>query len=155
MSKTPSGRCSVEDEYLRSDGRDDLTARWKALGITNDHWTDIHLTTRERNVRLGDPEWDSWLAREVEAFAPDVLVIDTVARCCAGIDSNSADAVAALYGNVLVPLVDRHDLALLFTAHHRKSGGRAGTDDAVNGSVQWGRTGRADHHRRPDRAAHL
>lgn len=132
--KVPGLRWMVLDG---ENSRDDLTARWKALGLRNTHLTHVHLTTREANVRLGEPEWDEWLRREVERFRPDVLVLDTVVRVCAGVNSLDGDAVAALYADVLVPLVDRHDLALLFTAHHRKSGGQAGTDEAVNGTVQW------------------
>lgn len=135
------GRAVEKLRWLVIDGEnshDDLRARYKALGITVAHMReDIHLTTREKNVRLGEDEWDSWLRREIESFRPDVLVIDTVARCCAGVEGRSEDSVAAFFGNVLVPLVDHHDLALLYTAHHRKSGGRSGTDEAVLGSVQW------------------
>lgn len=135
------GREVEKLRWLVIDGensRDDLRALYKALGITTAHLReDVHLTTREKNVRLGEEEWDSWLRREIESFRPDVLIIDTVARCCAGIDGRSEDSVAEFFGDVLVPLVDHHDLALLYTAHHRKSGGRAGTDEAVLGSTQW------------------
>lgn len=117
--------------------RADIASRWKALGLTDEHWPNIHLTTREAHVRLGEEVWDSWLTREVDAFKPDVLVIDTVARVCAGVAVNDNDRVAALYANVLVPLVDRHDLALLFSHHARKSGGKAGTDDAALGAAAW------------------
>lgn len=117
--------------------REDLTDRLRALGLRSEHLPNLHLTTREAGVRLGDDDWNEWLRREADAFRPDVIVLDTVARTCAGVDSMNADSVVALYANVLAPLVDRHDCALLYTAHDRKSGGRAGTDDAANGSVQW------------------
>lgn len=110
---------------------------WRAAGLRPEHLTSIHYTPRSAVVRLGEPKWNDWLRREAAAFKPDVIVIDTIVRVCAGINSMDQDSVAALYAELLVPLVDEHDAALVFTAHHRKSGGRKGTDDAVNGSTQW------------------
>lgn len=115
----------------------DVKATLRASGLRNEHLEHLHLTTREKGVRLGERASDDWLRRVCEQFEPDVIVLDTVIRVCSGIDSMSQDQVAALYGDVLVPLVDDHDAALVMTAHHRKSGGRAGTNEALNGSVQW------------------
>jgi hypothetical protein len=74
--------------------QDDRTARWKALGLRQEHWPSIHLTTRETSVRLGEPEWDDWLRRAVEDFKPDVLVIDTIVRVCSGVATRDESATS-------------------------------------------------------------
>lgn len=134
------GRSVPHLRWLVIDGENhhqDVKATLRASGLRNEHLEHLHLTTREKGVRLGQRASDDWLRRVCEQFEPDVIVLDTVIRVCSGIDSMSQDQVAALYGDVLVPLVDDHDAALVMTAHHRKSGGRAGTNEALNGSVQW------------------
>lgn len=132
------GRESKPLRWMIVDGEnsaEDITARWRALGLTAVELENVHITGRRHGVRLGEPEWDRWLEGAADAFRPDVLVLDTIARTCGGVDSNSQDAVADLFGRVLVPIVERHGLALLYTAHHRKTGGRG--DSVVLGSVQW------------------
>lgn len=57
----------------------ELTDTFDALKIAPRGLADqVHWTPREAGVKLGEPVWDAWLAREVENHQPDVMVLDTV-----------------------------------------------------------------------------
>lgn len=135
------GRDVRADRFMVIDGENPknvVQARYKAFGLTNDHVSRIHFTGREAGVQLGDPKWDSWLRREVENFRPEVLVIDTVAKCC-GVSMLDNDSVVALYRDVLVPLVTEADCALV-PLHHERKGHGGGTGDRSQmamGARQW------------------
>lgn len=120
----------------------DVLTRWAALGITEDLVAEyVHLTARgSKLTNLADAEVRERTERVAESFAPDVIVVDTIARCFRGLDANSQDAVAAVFDNLLAPLADDHGAAVLASGHDGKRGGRGA--GAMLGSVQWG--GQAD-----------
>lgn len=135
------GRTVDASRFMVIDGENPppvVKARWKALGINNEHWPRLHFTDRKKGVLLGQPEWDEWLRHEVESFRPDVIFIDSVAKCCdvALLDN---DSVIALYRDVLVPLVEQADCALVLTTHERKgrSGGSGDRSQEAMGARQW------------------
>jgi hypothetical protein len=120
--------------------REDVETRWHALGLRGEHLARVRYIGRERSIKLGEDDWNLWLRSAVEDFRPDVLVIDSAMRCCVGTLSN--EDATKLYDELFVPLVDRFDLALLFTHHHRKSGGTGNLADAALGGTQF--SGQAD-----------
>jgi len=133
------GRKVEAKRFMVIDGENplsDVRTRWKALGIGNEHWPGIHFTDREAGVLLGTPEWDDWLRSEAETFQPDVLFIDTVARCTvvALLDN---DSVIALYRDVLTPIVTDFDTALVMFTHERKGRASGDRSEATMGARQW------------------
>jgi hypothetical protein len=135
------GRSIPRLRWMVIDGEnhiDDIAARWKALGLKDEHWDDIHLTDETAGVELGDPGWNEWLQREIEDFRPNVLVIDAVLSCCKlGLGNPE---IVELYRETLKPLARRNRLAVWFMHHDRKSGGPGSS--AALGGVSW--EGQAD-----------
>ena len=116
---------------------DDIAARWKALGLKDEHWSSIHLTDQSAAVELGEPRWNQWLAREVEVFKPDVIVIDSAMSCCKlGLGNPE---ILELYRGTLKPLA-ANGAAVWFSHHHRKAGGPGSS--AALGGMSW--EGQAD-----------
>jgi RecA-family ATPase len=60
-------------------------------------------------------------AREAEAFRPEVVFIDAVARTTA-VAVFDNDSVTELYAKTLAPLALAYDLTLVLVHHERKSG---------------------------------
>jgi len=119
---------------------EELEELFRAHGLTDEHLESVHWTTRESGIALGEPRSNAWLSREVDAFNPDVIVLDTVGMVCSDVAIRQNDAVRKLYREVLTPLVDRHNASLLVLTHMRKGGGRG--DEGIIGAVDW--TNQAD-----------
>ncbi len=114
---------------------DELEELFRAYGLTDSQLENVHWTTRDQGVALGTERWNAWLRREAQSFKPDVIVLDTVGMVCADVAVRDNDAVRRLFRDVLTPLVDEHDAALLALTHMRKSGGRG--DEGVLGAQDW------------------
>jgi hypothetical protein len=104
---------------------EEMFDNFDAAGLDDQHLDAVRWYSREDGVALGRPEWDAWLAREVENFAADVVVIDSATMVCTGVIVNDNDSVRALYGNVLRPIMDRSDVSVLLV-HHQSESGRGG-----------------------------
>lgn len=102
---------------------------------TDDLRDRAYVVGREARVSLGEDRWNAWLAREVDAFKPDVLVIDSVSMVCTGVDAMNYDSVRSLFHAVLHPLRDRHGLTV-WLAHHLRKGGGGNVED-IFGSSMW------------------
>jgi hypothetical protein len=114
---------------------DEMEELFRAHGLTDEHLESVHWTTREAGVSLGTDTWNAWFAREADVFRPDVIVLDTVGMVCQDVAVRDNDAVRRLFRDVLTPVVDRHDAALLALTHMRKGGGRG--DEGVLGAQDW------------------
>ena len=135
------GRDVAATRFMVIDGenpRSIVHARMRALGINNEHWPRLHYTGRDKGVLLGRAEWDEWLRHEAESFRPDVIFIDSVAKCCA-VALLDNDSVIALYRDVLVPLVSEFDCGLVLALHERKGrgGGTGDRSQDAMGARQW------------------
>lgn len=123
--------------------RDEIVSQWRALGLRNKHMKNVHFVGAEARVELGTPQWNERLEREVEAFRPDVVFIDSVARTTA-VAVLDNDSVVDLYAKTLGPLVAKYDLAIVLVHHERKGGGSGDRSQAALGARQW--ANQADAH---------
>ncbi len=123
-----------------------VRSRFKALGATNADRDRLRYF-RRAGIRVGEPESAAtrWLREECEAFAPDMLVIDT-AMAATTADVNDNDSVVALYSRVLRPLAEAFGLAVVILHHERKpaAGESRHAGFAMMGARQW--AGQADVH---------
>jgi hypothetical protein len=127
------------ERFLAVDGENNearIVERWRALGIRNEHLSNVRLFGRDAGIQLGEDDSNLWFVDQVDEFQPDVVFLDTVAATTS-VAVNDNDAVVALYRSTLVPLVERLDFALVFTHHERKSGGTGDRSHAALGARQW------------------
>lgn len=124
--------------------------RLKMLGMEHDHEENIRYFNR-LGVQLGAGNWLDRTLSEVEAFQPDVIVIDTVSSCTKAVsppDGSGAmgggnEAISYLYATVLRPLAGTERAVILL--HHTKKPTQDGKVDpryAALGGGQW--RGQAD-----------
>lgn len=116
--------------------------RLRALGARNDDLSAFRYINRQ-GVELGTERWDAWLRAEIEAFRPDLVVIDT-AMSATTAEVNENDSVVALYKS-LRPIVSELGTCAVILHHNRKDapGGRRGDpSQAALGARQW--AGQAD-----------
>lgn len=120
-----------------------VTARLRALGTTNGVTGSLRYFSRQ-GVALGDGgAWDAWVRLELEAFRPDLLVIDTLMAACAVEDTNSnSEAVRVM--KALRALAREFRCAILLLHHERKRAKDhpASSGQAMMGARQW--AGQAD-----------
>lgn len=116
--------------------------RMHALGMTNTDADNLRYFSR-RGVRLGAGDWLKRTQAELEEFAPDLVVIDSVTRVLA-VDVNDNSKVAELYADVLAPIASQS--AILLIHHERKpqQGEKRNAKYASMGARQW--AGQADGH---------
>lgn len=121
--------------------------RLQAFGMTNADRAGLRYYCRI-GVALGDPApsgkpWATEVEETLEAFVPDLLVIDTAAAAAA-VDVNDNDAVARFYARVLRPLASYCSVILLHHERKPAEGGRRHAGHAMMGARQW--AGQADAH---------
>lgn len=104
-------------------------ARLRALGLTNEHWENLHYYSRQ-GIVLGDSEgvWERWLESELETFRPGLVFLDG-AQACTTVEVNDNDSVVALY-RVLRRLASTYDTCITLIHHARKPGINGGDDAA-------------------------
>jgi len=117
--------------------REDIEDRWLALGVPDELLADyVHITTREESVKLGTEDGNARFRSAAEAFAPDVVWIDSITRCCkTGITNDDAVRVN---DELLTPLADDLNAAVAYSHHHSKAAGnRQASSMASLGGMQW------------------
>jgi RecA-family ATPase len=136
---TTGGRVLVVDE---ENFRRVVHNRLRALGMTNAHRANLRYFLRA-GVKLGAEDWGERVQEELEAFKPDLLIIDTAAAATS-VDMNDNTGVAALFATTLRPLAD--ECAVMLLHHERKpqQGGKRDAGHAMMGARQW--AGQADSH---------
>lgn len=123
-------------------------ARLAALGMRNDDHERFRYY-RRKGIRVGaGPEnrsYVQWLQEECDEFGPDVVVIDT-AMAAIAVETLDNDSVVAIYTDVLRPLAEQHNLAVVILHHERKPGAqeKRNAGMAMMGGRQW--AGQADVH---------
>jgi RecA-family ATPase len=122
----------------------DVEGRLRGSGIRNEHWDRLAYLDKSQAVALDDGEQAAQLAEVVEAFAPDLVILDTLFSLAPGIDHNSNGAAGAFYRDVLRPLARSTSLLLLH--HENKPGehGRGKAEYAATGARAWAH--QADRH---------
>jgi AAA domain len=122
----------------------DVEHRLRGFGVHNEHWQRLAYLDKSQAVALDDAQQAAQLAGVVEAFAPDLLILDTLFSLAPGIDHNSNGAAAAFYRDVLRPLARSTSLLLLH--HENKPGdhGRGKAEFAATGARAWAH--QADRH---------
>ncbi len=121
----------------------DVEHRLRGFGIHNEHWHRLAYLDKSQAVALDDAEQADQLSGVVDAFAPDLLILDTLFSLAPGIDHNSNGAAAAFYRDVLRPLARSTSLLLL---HHENKPGEHGrrAEYAATGARAWAH--QADRH---------
>jgi AAA domain-containing protein len=123
--------------YSGEESADQLAAEKLApMGVRNEHKPAIRIVGRGGFARLGTPEGDAAFIAQVEAFRPDLVVLDTSGTVIA-VNPLDNEAVTEVYERTLNPVCDRVGAALLFTHHHRKGGASGNQREAALGAVQW------------------
>jgi len=74
-----------------------------------------------RLARIDTPEGFAAIERTIEAVKPALVVFDVFRRFHRA-KEDKADDVNRLYAEYLLPLIDRHDIAVLMVFHNRKRG---------------------------------
>ncbi len=120
-----------------------IEEKLKPMGFTNADLDRMEIHTRGTFPLLGTDEGDDWIVATVEAGDFDLVVLDTTSSVVS-VDSNSNDAVNALFTTVLDPLLDRTGAGLLYLHHERKSGGAGDRSQAARGARAW--SDRANYH---------
>ena len=122
----------------------DVEQRLRGFGIRNEHWDRLAYLDKSQAVALDDADQAADLLAVVEAFAPDLVILDTLFSLAPGIDHNSNGAAAAFYRDVLRPLARTTSLLLLH--HENKPGehGRGKAEYAATGARAWAH--QADRH---------
>jgi RecA-family ATPase len=122
----------------------DVERRLRGFGIRNEHWHRLAYVDKSQAVSLDDAEQARQMGDVVEAFAPDLVILDTLFSLVPGIDHNSNGVAATFYRDVLRPLARSTSLLLLH--HENKPGehGRGNPEYAATGARAWAH--QADRH---------
>ncbi|MCW3039290.1 MAG: ATPase, partial [Solirubrobacterales bacterium] len=110
-----------------------VISRYRALGVENEHTARLRYSLRQ-GLQVGEPGWDAWIDAELEAFRPDLVIIDTLAAATSIADiSDNSEAVRIM--KALRGIAENYECAVLVAAHHRK-GGPATAGQEVMGARQ-------------------
>lgn len=119
-----------------------VTTRLRAFGMTNEDRANLRYFLR-LGVQLGGGDWAERVRDEMDAFHPDLLVIDTVAAAT-DVDMNDNSNVAKLYARALRPLANGTAVVLLHHERKPATGTKRNAGHAMMGARQW--AGQADAH---------
>lgn len=119
-----------------------VTARLRAMGLTNEHRDSLRYFSRE-GFALGTDAGDAALVEQLRDFRPDLVVIDTLMSTTAVDVNDNVAAVATM--KRLRALAREHGCGVLILHHERKQqkdGAAAGSSQQTMGARQW--AGQAD-----------
>jgi hypothetical protein len=121
----------------------EVDGRLRGFGVRNEHWKRLTYFDKSQAVALDDPVQAARLGEVIEAFAPDLVILDTLFSLAPGLDHNSNGAASAFYRDVLRPLA--RSTSLLMLHHENKPGEHRGRAEyAATGARAWAH--QADRH---------
>lgn len=116
--------------------RTQVIKRLRMLGTGTDDWEHVEYYNRI-GVQLGVGKWLNWTLEALDAFRPNLLVIDTVTSATA-VASSDGDSVTRLFRDVLRPLTSPKR-AVVILGHERKpsEGQQRDARNMAIGSIHW------------------
>lgn len=130
----------VEGEMPRWEVED----RLRGFGVRNDHWPRLAYLDKSQAVSIDLPEHRERLLTVLDAFRPDLVVLDTIFSLTCQTDVNSPSEVARFYAETLRPLAQRTTLLALHHENKRTESNGGDPEQRMTGARQW--AAQADRH---------
>jgi hypothetical protein len=122
----------------------EVDGRLRGFGVRNEHWKRLTYFDKSQAVELDNPKQAARLGEVIEAFRPDLVILDTLFSLAPCLEHNSNGVASAFYRDVLRPLARSTSLLLLH--HENKLGGNHSRNPeyAATGARAWAH--QADRH---------
>jgi hypothetical protein len=120
--------------WIDEEGSEDILAeRLKLFGVKPDYLDGKVRYALNQSVRLDDPASRTRLFAEMEAFRPDIVVIDSFTHVHGG-DENASREMGAVFAQAIKPLSRTYGATVIIIDHTAKTYG--GTTASLRGSTE-------------------